>query len=374
MKKLLYITNSLNAYSETFIVNTINALRVDSYVDIIIGTTGKDKLFENRSDVNLSIPQWIKYLIIAINKIGLHEIGYYLKYKFIRYRLEENRFDLVWIDFGDNGVNLFPVFKRLGKKVILHLHGYDASKLLFNAKYRKALGLFSRENIIIVPSRYNRKRLILSGCIQENIHVLPYAYYGSFQPFLDFRCNNGKSLLLFAGRFVQKKDPRILIHVFNEVVKVNDNVDLVMIGDGKLLNEVELMVEQFNLKQKVRLLGSLKHEDVLSWMSKATVYVQHSVTSDDGDQEGYPNSILEAQCLGLPVVSTIHAGIPEIVIDGETGYLVQEFDFEKMAERISYLLSNRELANKMGRRAQEICKTNASPERRLKKIIQLIDQ
>ena len=146
-----------------------------------------------------------------------------------------------------------------------------------------------------------------------------------------------------------------------------------MIGDGYLLQDVISLVKQFKLESRVKLLGSLDHEQVLSWMRKATIYVQHSVTTENGDQEGYPNSILEAQCSGLPVVSTIHAGIPEIVIDGETGYLVQEFDFEAMAERITHLLSEPHLIYRMGRSAYEKFKDLAIPEKRIQKILELIN-
>lgn len=373
MKKLLYITNSLGAYSETFITNTIQSLENSAYVDLILATTkARSTLMKN--DINLSTPKLYQYLINVLAKIKLKSLADILKYSYINGRLKNVDFDVAWIDFGDNGINLYSIFNKRNKKVIVHLHGYDASKLLFKSSYLDELISLSKKNIIIVPSHYNRKRLIISGCNENNICVMPYAYYGNFKSYDENKIQPEKPILLFAGRFVPKKDPRILLYAFREVIKTNDNVQLIMIGDGKLFNEVRTLIKEFKLEHRVKTLGSLPQIEVLNWMQKATIYIQHSVTSEDGDQEGYPNSILEAQCSGLPVVSTIHAGIPEIVIDGETGYLVQEHDYEKMAERISHLLREPYLINTMGKNASARFRHSAAPENRINNLLQIINQ
>jgi len=70
-------------------------------------------------------------------------------------------------------------------------------------------------------------------------------------------------------------------------------------------------------------------------MSEANIFVHHSVTGPSGDMEGIPNAIMEAMGMELPVLSSIHSGIPELVENGENGFLVQEFDVESYAERIN---------------------------------------
>jgi colanic acid/amylovoran biosynthesis glycosyltransferase len=370
MVRLLYITNSLSAYSETFIWNTVASLSQISEIKLTIATTQSKDTSPN--SITLKEPFLMSYCLSALRKVRLTKIANNIFDYWLNRKLKNVDYDIVWIDFGDNAAKMFKSFNHFGKKVIVHLHGYDASKLLFNVIYRNKLNDLSQENIIIVPSRYNRKRLVLSGCNENNIYVIPYAFHDKIKEYEMPKIRSGNQILLFAGRFVPKKDPRILIYAFREVLKSHISAELVMIGDGELLKDVISLVKEFKLEKKVKILGSQNHQNVLNWMRTATVYVQHSVTSYSGDQEGFPNSILEAQCCGLPVVSTIHAGIPEIVHDGETGYLVQEFDFEKMAERISYLLAEPQLINKMGRRAVEINESSALPEKRIQKIVQLI--
>jgi colanic acid/amylovoran biosynthesis glycosyltransferase len=109
------------------------------------------------------------------------------------------------------------------------------------------------------------------------------------------------------------------------------------------LERVSQQIEAYNLQSYIFLRGSLSHVEVMEEMQGSHIYVQHSVTDFEGDQEGLPNSILEAMAAGLPVVSTFHSGIPEIVENGKTGFLVQEFDYAGMAEKLSLLLKDKDL-------------------------------
>ena len=96
----------------------------------------------------------------------------------------------------------------------------------------------------------------------------------------------------------------------------------------------------------------MPHAEIIDFMNRATIFVQHSVQSGDGDMEGTPNSILEAGACGLPVVSTLHGGIKDAVVEGETGYLVAEHDIEGMARQMLRLAQDSDLAAEMGRKAR----------------------
>ena len=93
-------------------------------------------------------------------------------------------------------------------------------------------------------------------------------------------------------------------------------------------------------KRRVEFKGALPHGQALPLFSQACAFVQHSVTTSYGDAEGMPNSILEAQAAGLPVVSTRHAGIVNSVVEDETGFLVDERDIDGMADRMCRLLED----------------------------------
>lgn len=368
MVRLLYITNSLSAYSETFIWNTVASLSQISEIKLTIATTQSKDTSPN--SITLKEPFLMSYCLSALRKVRLTKIANNVFDYWLNRKLKNVDYDIVWIDFGDNAVKMFKSFNHLGKKVIAHLHGYDASKLLFNNTYLIKLIELSETNTLIVPSEYNRKRLVTAGCISKNIKCIPYAFYGSFEP-RDYR-NTDRFVLIFAGRFVQKKDPRILMYAFREVSNKFPSSELILIGDGTLRNEVALLVKKMGLEAKVKLLGAQPQKEVFYWMKKANIYIQHSVTTNEGDQEGYPNSILEAQCMGLPVISTIHAGIPEIVDNGQTGYLVQEFDFEAMAEKIIFLFERPELLKQMGQNAMEKFQEEAKPELRLSQLVSIL--
>jgi Glycosyl transferases group 1 len=99
----------------------------------------------------------------------------------------------------------------------------------------------------------------------------------------------------------------------------------------------------------VTFLGEQPHDVVAAELRGARAFVQHSITAVDGDSEGLPNSVLEASATGIPVVSTRHAGIPEIVVDGTTGYLVDEHDVPAMVTQMERLLGDPALAATLGR-------------------------
>jgi glycosyltransferase involved in cell wall biosynthesis len=121
----------------------------------------------------------------------------------------------------------------------------------------------------------------------------------------------------------------------------------------------------WGISDRISFLGALTHDQFLPLMSQACAFVQHSVTPTYGDAEGTPNSVLEAQAAGLPVISTRHAGICEAVVHGQTGMLVEERDVHGMAECMVQLLSHPMQARMMGAAARQHIRANYSMDRHL---------
>jgi len=377
MINLLYITNSLNSYSETFIRNTINELEQSNEINLHLAVhrnSYKQIKLKNKianltfySNFFYRVANYILNLFKLISLLNfLNKELFYSAIGNIR-----NKYNLVWIDFGNNAVDIYKLFNKEGLTVIVHLHGFDVSKLLFNKKYSKNLIAFSKKNKIIVPSQYNKKRLILIGCLEENIFVIPYSF--NFQlSHEDLTKTRVPNRLIFVGRFTEKKDPRVLVFVMKELLKTQPAAKLVMIGDGELYNEVKQLIIELKLTNNIELLGSLNHNQVVKELLISSVYVQHSLTSYSGDQEGLPNSIIEAIYCGLPVVSTIHAGIPEIVIDQINGLLVQEFDYTAMAKKIEILLADDNLRLQMSLNGLNQIDKICNKKERMDNILKLI--
>jgi colanic acid/amylovoran biosynthesis glycosyltransferase len=356
--RILYLTNSLNSNSETFIQNTIKQISTLENIIINVFTTQNSKNYLFKNNVFLKI-----YLILAR-----------IKFDSARFFLLDNLFNLeydsVYIDFGTNAFEFGNYFESRKKQIIVHFHGYDISKSLKSKNYLDWIINFTKVNKIIVPSIYNANRLEMLGCNIDNISVIPYAFYSeiSSKP-----KETNHYDLIFVGRFVSKKDPRILIHTLKAVAKVFPDVKLCMVGSGYLMAEVIKLIERFELTKNVILKGSLLQSEVYDLLNNSKVYVQHCVTAFDGDQEGFPNSILEASSFGLPVVSTIHAGIPEIVLDGKSGFLVQEYDYKTMSNKIIQLLSDEALRIKMGDFGKKYIQEKCDPQKRISAIEKILN-
>jgi glycosyltransferase involved in cell wall biosynthesis len=158
---------------------------------------------------------------------------------------------------------------------------------------------------------------------------------------------------LSVGRFVPKKSPLNTVKAFEHCADHNPNVALTMIGDGPLFEQAACYIEKSKHKDKIRLEGAQPQAIVREALDKAHVFVQHSVTSEKKDTEGWPVAIAEACACALPVVATAHAGIKDQIVHGETGYLVPEGSFIGMGEYMLQFSRNADLCRRMGKQGRQ---------------------
>ena len=161
-----------------------------------------------------------------------------------------------------------------------------------------------------------------------------------------------KMRILTVGRLVEKKGIEYGIRGVGEVIKVYPDIEYTIVGDGPLRERIELVIKELNLEKKVKMVGWKLQEEVKNLMREADLFLGPSVTSRNGDQEGIPVTLMEAMACGLPVISTFHSGIPELIQDGETGFLVKERDVKGLAGKISFLVRNPELKRTIGLKAR----------------------
>jgi colanic acid/amylovoran biosynthesis glycosyltransferase len=152
---------------------------------------------------------------------------------------------------------------------------------------------------------------------------------------------SGPACFAFVGRLVPKKGCQYLIRAMAEVQKVIPDAALVVIGDGPLRKELEL--QGAAVLKKIEFLGVRGPSVVRDWMNRAALFSTPSVVAESGDAEGFGMVFAEAQAMGLPVVSFASGGIPEVVADKQTGFLVPECDWQALASRLLLLLGNRTL-------------------------------
>lgn len=136
-----------------------------------------------------------------------------------------------------------------------------------------------------------------------------------------------------------------------------------------------MLVRSLRIEDKVEFKGALSPQEVRVEMQKATVFVQHSVTTVlMGDKEGTPVGIMEAMAMAKPIVATRHAGIAELITDGESGILVPEYDVEKMSEEMVRLALDSELRKELGKNARKKIEQNRLIFRSLEEFSELIDK
>jgi len=216
------------------------------------------------------------------------------------------------------------------------------------------------------------RKLISLGAPRGKVHYNPYGIdchqFGGANPL------KAPPAFVAVGRFVEKKAPQLTLKAFAGVHRMVPEARLRMIGDGPLLEECRALAAELGINDAVTFLGAQAHEVVQEEMRVARCFVQHSVEAHNGDSEGTPVGILEAGASGLPVVSTCHAGIPDVVIEGETGFLVDERDIEEMQKKMLRLAQDPELGGRMGRSARQHIETNFSQGHSIGRLWSIIER
>ena len=270
-------------------------------------------------------------------------------------RLRPHRPRLVHAHFGPDGLIALPLARALGIPLVTTLHGYDvalsrgrmlASGRLSWMHYALRRGwLMRRGALFLAVSEALRREAEAQGFPADRLrtHYLGVDL-GRFRP----GGEREAGLILHVGRLVEKKGTTGLIDALTRLTEAR----LVVIGDGPERGRLERQAAGFG--DRVRFLGALDAAAVVEWMRRASLLAAPSVTARDGDAEGLPTVIVEAAACGLPVVATRHSGIPEAVVDGETGFLVAENDRAALAEGMALLVGSAELRERMGAAARQL--------------------
>ena len=255
---------------------------------------------------------------------------------------------LLHAQFGLSGVLVMPLVQRLQIPFIVHYRGADATVDPRQARYaslnhwlyyRRYHHLKQSANLFLTVSKFIREKLLAQGFPEHKVRT---HYHGvDVSQFTPDSSVPREPIVLFIGRLAGKKGCDDLIQAMARVQSTRPDIRLVMIGDGPLRSQLEALAAQ-HLK-RYQFLGVQPQPVVQQWLNRAYVLAAPSVTTPDGDSEGLPNVVLEAQAMQLPVVSTYHAGIPEAVMPGETGFLVKEHDYDGLAAHVLKLFQEKEL-------------------------------
>lgn len=286
---------------------------------------------------------------LNIFKYGKEALSLRLLYTLILFL--DKQFDIIHCHFGPNGIK--GVFlKELGVpgKYITTFHGYDVNcypKIAGDDVYKH---LFINGDIFTANTNFTKQQLIKLGCNPDKIVILPVGFRVERFKFTTRKIQEGEFIkILTVGRLVEKKGHKYALRAIAKVIKKHKNIRYIIAGYGPLRDELENLISELGIKRFVEFRGSVDQNEILKLYQEAHIFVLPSVTSSEGDREGQALVLQEAQATGLPVVSTLHNGIPEGVLDGKSAFLVPERDVDALAERLEFLIEHPEKWAEMGR-------------------------
>jgi colanic acid/amylovoran biosynthesis glycosyltransferase len=265
---------------------------------------------------------------------------------------------LIHAQFGLSGALILPLARSLKIPLIVHFRGADATVAEAYSRYsslnhwiyfRRREALKRDTRLFITVSKFIKDKILEQGFPEERT----IAHYHGVDV-KKFKPNPNilrKPIVLFVGRLTEKKGCEYLIEAMAQVQAERPDIELLLIGDGPLKVKLEALAKQ-NLR-RFQFLGVQPMPVVRDWMNCSSLLVAPSVTALQGDSEGLPNVVLEAQAMGLPVVSTTHAGIPEAVVHGETGFLAPERDAQSLAHFSLQLLQDAALWQRFSLKSQQ---------------------
>lgn len=278
---------------------------------------------------------------------------------------------LIHAQFGLSGALVLPWVVRLKIPLIVHYRGADATVTEQSSRYtslnhwvyfQRQLSLKKQTTLFLTVSKFIEKKLREQGFPPDKIKT---HYHGvDVNKFTANLAIPREPIILFVGRLTEKKGCEYLIKAMAKIQGQQPDIKLVIIGDGPLANSLQNLAAK--TIRNYQFLGVQSPEVVKNWMNRAQIMATPSVTATQGDSEGLPNVVLEAQAMGLPVVSTYHAGIPEAVIDGETGFLCPERDIDGLANSMVELLTNIEIWQNFSQQGREYMEINFNRDRQTK--------
>lgn len=379
--KIAFLVEEFPSLSNTFILNQITGLidrghQVDIYTanqinppkihpDIekykLLNHTysakmPKDLFLRRLKAARLLLANYHKNFIVSLHSLNVFKYRkkasslrlFYVTIPF----LPKQSYDIIHCHFGWSAMDGM-ILREIGVlqgKLIATFHGVDITQYIHFAGIHAYDSLFASADLLQPISKRWKERLIELGCNEKKIIVHRMGIdcsrfcFHPRQPPAD-----GLVRCVTVCRLVEKKGLEYGIQAIAKLATINPNIEYKIIGDGILKEELQQLVRSLDIDNIVKILDPKDQQEIVEILNNSHIFLAPSVTSQKGDQEGIPVVLMEAMASGLPVVSTQHSGIPELVENGVSGFLVPERDVDALAEKLGYLIEHPEIWAKMGK-------------------------
>lgn len=402
--KIAFVVSAFPTLSETFILNQITGLIDRGHeVDVFANTSGASGKVHacvaqyrllDRTCYRPTMPDGTAARLLAGTRLILrhifsHPIAVLRTLNVFRYGrravtlellfgvipwLRSKPYDIVHCHFGPNGIRS-AIFREIGVlhgKIITVFHGHDVSRYVQTQGPRVYRRLFRKGDFFLPVSDRWRRRLVELGCDEPKIRV---HRMGVDCAALTFKPRAPKSAgtirLVSVARLVEKKGIEYAIRAVMRLGRSYRGVRYDIVGDGPLHGSLDRVLRSEETEAAIRFHGWKNQEEVAEFLDESDVLLAPSVTSSDGDQEGIPVVMMEAMALGLPIVTTAHSGIPELVQDGRSGFLVPERDVDALVDKLTYLLEHPEIWSSMGQAGRTFVEQHYNMEQLNDRLVEL---
>ena len=281
---------------------------------------------------------------------------YFMSARMKRYYLEEfqkQKIELVIAHFGPSGIDILDICRMLNLPLIVVFHGYDISKLIVNKSYLRGLNRLNQYHKMNARAVAKFFLPVLSQYIDVNkIFIIPNGV--EVGESFNYVSLDGDIFIIQAANLVEKKGIEYSIMAVIELIKLfpNKKINFDICGDGPLMKSlVELVGDKY--RNNIRFHGHLAGDEFKNLMTRANIFLHPSVKDSNGETETIPTSILEAMSMGKIVVTTIHAGIPEVILNGFSGFMVAERSVVDLVSIMSDLVERADYYNYISVNAHE---------------------
>lgn len=378
--RIAFIVSCFPILSETFVLNQIIGLLERGHqVDIYAEQKGQGKIHKavekyNLLDYSYYLPEIPQNLFLRVVK------SFRLLLKYIGSDPRTVRRSLNFFQYGEQAISLWLLYtikSRLSKsydvihcqfatlsfrgmafqkvnapqaKLVTTFRGDDISRFVQERGDRIYDQLFRTGDFFFANCEFFRQRAIELGCPAHKIVVHGSGIDCSKFPFsLRYPPAEGSIRLATTGRLVEKKGIEYAVRAVAKQAQAYPNLRYDIIGDGELKFHLQQLIDELEVARTIKLLGWKNEQEIIEILQRSHLFIAPSVTAADGNQDAPINVLKEAMAMGLPVISTEHGGIPELVEEGISGFLVPERNADALAEKLGYLLDHPEKWAEMGR-------------------------
>jgi len=293
----------------------------------------------------------------------LRDMPWQISYTELRTLLEVlSRIDarLLHIYFGQIAVHLLPLIRAWKNPSIVSFHGADVMVDMNKPAYRETTRqMLEAVKLVLVRSESLRRAVVDLGCDPEKIEIqrtgIPLEEFSSRERSFP---KNDEWRFVQAGRLIEKKGLPVTLRAFATFQRKYPNATLTIAGEGPMLGELQHVARQLNVDARVSFTGFISQEQLRDIYFRSHIFLHPSQTGREGNQEGVPNSMLEAMASGLPVFATQHGGIPEAIENGVSGVLVPERDHEALARALLNAAQDPVFLSRIARSGAEVVRRN----------------